>query len=173
MNTEIKNENELGYKISIEELKLRLEEVYGEVAVTKATFRSIFSAASLVVSLIGAVQLFSSAIVPEYQLPYWILLGASLILYVILVGGCIWMLSPIKLTGTTPAELDYLKERFIAKDKRSEVYQQQIVNYVQAIEMSEKEIRKRYRWEKPLLFILPIIVILLLVIGLLPRVPVS
>lgn len=172
METEEVFENQLGYEISVSEMKRRLDGVYSGIDEIKKTFRSIFSAASLIVALIGALQIFSVKVIPAYQVYYTALFITSMVLYVFLIIGCIWMLSPIKVKGPTPEDWDVLYEGFSSQKDDIEIYKQLLSNYINAINKSEVIAEKRYRWALFFLPILPIIVVLMLIIGLLPKIPV-
>lgn len=166
-------ENQLGWELVLSEMKRRLEGVYNGVDETKKTFRSIFSAASLIVALLGALQIFSSQVASGYEIYYYILLGSSLLLYLVLIAGCIWMLKPIDVKAPVPEDWDILYKKYASHKEDIEIYKQLVSNYIGAIDESNVLIHKRYRWKNIFLVLLPIIVALLLGIGFLPRVPVS
>lgn len=172
MGIETSHENLLGYEISVSEMKYRLEEVYKGIDEIKNTFRNVFGASSIIVALIGALQIFSSDVAPEYKALNCLLIALTIVSYGLLIAGCIWMISPIKVSGPTPSKWDALKEGFIDRDENSKIYEQLIKNYIRAIDKSEPEVMKRYKWGKFVLPLLPIIVVLLFIISLLPRVPV-
>lgn len=170
MGIETSHENLLGYEITVSEMKYRLEEVYKGIDEIKMTFRNVFGAASLIVALMGALQIFSADVVPEDKDLYYLLISFSIALYVLLIAGCIWMISPVKVAGPTPAKWDKLKAGFIDREDKSKIYEQLIKNYINAINESEGKVTQRYKWGKLFLYLLPIIVVLLFWISLLPRV---
>lgn len=172
METEIVIENRFGYEIIASEMDKRLESIYTGIDETKKTFRSLFSAASLIVALLGALQIFSSKVAPGYEIYYYVLVGVSLALYILLIGGCIWMLAPIMVHGTTPENWDMLYDKFASLEDDRDVLKQLISNYISSINKNEIIVQKRYQRGKYFLYILPIIVVLLFVIGFLPRIPV-
>ena len=171
METENDFENQLGWELSLSEMKRRLQGVFNRVDETKKTFRSILSAASLIVALLGALQIYSSQVEPGYEVHYYVLLGSALFLYLILIIGCIWMLKPLDIVGPIPEDWDLLYKHLASKKEDIEIYKQLVSNYIGAIDDSNAIIEKRYRWSSWFLYLLPIIVTLLLVIGFLPRVP--
>ncbi len=172
MDTEEIFENQLGWEIILSEMKRRLQGVFTGVDETKKTFRSILSAASLIVALLGALQIYSSQVAPGYEFYYYFLLGSALFLYLLLIAGCIWMLKPLDVVGPIPEDWDLLYENIASQKEDIEIYKQLVSNYIGAIDDSNAIIEKRYRWSNWFLYLLPIIVLLLLVIGFLPRVPV-
>ena len=168
METEKVFENQIGWEIVLSEMKRRLEGVYKGVDETKKTFRSIFSAASLIVALLGALQIYSSQVASGYEIYFYILLGLSLLLYIILIAGCIWMLKPIDVKAAVPEDWDILYEKYASQKEDIEIYKQLVSNYIEAIDSSNAIVHKRYRWGRLILPLLPIIVGLLLGIGFLP-----
>ena len=148
MENKENHENFLGYEISVSEMKYRLEEVYKGIDEIKNTFRNIFGAASIIVALIGALQVFSTDVVLEYESQYCLLISITIVLYALLIAGCIWMISPAIVAGPTPSDWDELKEGFIDRESKSKIYEQLIKNYIQAIDKSEPEVMKRYKWGK-------------------------
>ena len=168
MDTEDIFENQLGWELVLSEMKRRLQGVYHGVDETKKTFRSIFSAASLIVALLGALQIYSTQVASGYEIIYYILLGSSLFLYLVLIAGCIWMLKPIDVKAPVPEDWDILYKSYASQKEDIEIYKQLVSNYIGAIDASNAIVHKRYRWGKLILPLLPIIVGLLLGIGFLP-----
>ena len=165
------NENKLGLEMSLEEMKHYHEEVFNGLAEIKKTTRSIFSAASIIIALLGVLQIFTVKVIPEYQAKYNSLIVASMILYGLLITGSVILLFPVKMKGAFPADVKTLKDRLIDVDDELTVYRQLIIDYVDAIHQNEPKVKKRYWLSLVVGILLPIIVALLLYMSTLPRVP--
>lgn len=166
-------ENIVGYELTFEEMRFRLSEVYGGLAEVRKTVRSVFSAASLIIALIGALQIFSVKVQPAYYLLYSFFVGLTMFLYFLLIVGSIKLLSPTKMKGPIPADLDILYYKFISHEDTLAIYRQLMVQYVDTIKQNEAIVENRYAWAKWVSYLLPAIVLILLGLSLIPRTPLS
>jgi len=128
-------ELDLGRKISIEEAKKNFESNEISAKVVRDISMAIFQSASLIVSIVAALQLFTNidfVIQNEYQRNLFFSIGT---LYLVLLVICIYLLLPIK--WFTPFPNDYKKISNMLFDKTdNEVIDQFLVNYYEAIRVN-------------------------------------
>lgn len=162
-------ENPAGFDVIIDELKTHLQEQYDSVTVIKSSANSVFSAASLVVAIIGALGLFNVKIEDDYQLAFNLLIGVAITLYVGMIIGLVWVLQPVTVNGPTKTTWETLWNAYASKEDELNIKRQQISNYLAAIEHNSVVIKRLSTRTKIFSSIFPVILIILLVLTLFPR----
>jgi hypothetical protein len=162
-------EKNLDIRVCCEEMRTTLYRQLDGIGNIKATTRTIFQAASLVIALIGALQLFTGKVVPEYQLASQIIIFIVFGLYIGLIFLCLSALFPITSFGPIEPKWEVLHEHFIVKSER-EIYEMQLSAYLNAINLNKKnvhEVKSKTIWAGR---ILGAIVLILLLLSLMPKV---
>ncbi len=134
----------------------------------KVTVRAVFGSASLIVSLVGALQLFTTAVAPQWQTTYQIILAAIAVLYALLIIVCVAGMWPVYTNPPLAPDWDTLTTTF-KKMNDIEMTRMHLSTVLQAIELNRPIVKRFFRFEVAALIILPIIVILVLVLAWLPR----
>lgn len=165
-------ENKLGYEVAIEEMQYQLDEQYKSIGNIKTFVQQIFGAASLIISLIGALQIFGVQVDPAWHGLYNILVGITMFLYIILVANCVRVLAPLRVKGPISADWDILIENFVGHEDDLDVLKQRLRCYLDAISLNKPIIDILYKRVKYLRWMLPAIVIILLILSLIPRTPI-
>jgi hypothetical protein len=165
-------ENTYGYKVTIEELRSSLDRVYDGFTELKNAVRSIFGTTTLIVSLIGALKIFSAQVSPPYLMCYNILLVIVMALYIVMIIGSVYIQNPKLIVSPTPADWETLESAYVLDKDNSDVSRQLISSYINAIVENQIIISRHYKLTWGISAILPIIIIILLVMSLIPRVPV-
>jgi hypothetical protein len=157
-----------GLEVAIEEMQAAFERQLSSVDAIKATARTMFGAASLIVSLFGALQLTNVQLVANLVGLYNITLIITGILYLGLVTLCILVLSPIDLKGPIKEDWGELYKHFTGKSE-VEILRSRLIAYIGAIEDNQEPIRRRRRLAIWAGIILAIIVIMMLSLSAIPR----
>jgi hypothetical protein len=117
----------------------------------KTTARTIFSSASLVVSLLGASQIFAAqpqpgaSAAPSPWFNYAII--AVVASYVIAMIFSLRTQLPVEFITPIKMDLEVIDADLVGKSKE-DVQKQQLVNYLNAIENNRETIKQRKRWVK-------------------------
>jgi hypothetical protein len=165
-------ENKFGYQVAISEMQKYLDGQYQSVSAVKNVVEQILGAASLIIAIIGALQLFNARIQPQYQAIYNGLIVVTVILYIVLIASSIWVLSPTEVKGPISADWDELYKGYVGHENEIDILKQQLSNYLNAIKLNDPIIIKRSRRTWIPAILLPVIVILVFSLSLLPRIPI-
>ena len=171
--TEKPVENKFGYETVIAEMKYLLDQQYQGVEATKSTAQHVLGAASLIIALIGALQLLNVQIDPKWSTTYNCLVILSIVLYVALITCCILVIKPAQVFTPTSADWDELYYKFVGHQDDVDVLKQQLANYINVIGLNEKIVTYRRRLATIASILLPIIVIILFALSAIPRTPLS
>jgi hypothetical protein len=155
--------------IPLEEIKRDLENQRGSFDTIKANVRSVLSSASLIISLVGALQLATARIDPAWIWLYWGGLILAAALYVVLLVVCCMALMPVRVYAPIAAEWNYLTTAYkdiSEKDSRLK----QMSSTLNVIDKNAPLLNKLARLQIAALILLPIIVIVILSLGLIPRI---
>lgn len=135
----------------------------------KNTIRSVFSAAGLILALLGALQVFSAKVVPEWQAAYYWALAAIFALYLVFIVICIAGMWPVYWYPVFDNNWDILSTTFqdMTKDQEDAMY---ISAIIQAIDLNSPIVKRYADREKAALILFPIIVMLVLSLAFIPRV---
>lgn len=155
-------ESNLDIKTMLEDMQSHIEKQSIGIAAVKDTARSIFGAASLIVALIGALQVFDAP-VPDgaFGVVYRIGVVLIMILYPLLIVLCLKTLAPVIFYGPIKPELEILRETYTGKDER-EILKQRLVNCLNVIPKNEAAIQKRRKLVNASGVVLVFIVIIML-----------
>ena len=156
-------------EIPLEVMKMDLENQAGSFDTIKATVRSVLSAASLIISLVGALQIVTARVAPAWLWLYWSGVILAAMLYVTLIVVCSMALMPARTWLPIRPEWDNLTTTF--KDKNEEeILLKYLSSILNAIDKNSPVLQRFVRLQKVALILLPIIVIILLSLALLPRI---
>jgi Na+/melibiose symporter-like transporter len=135
----------------------------------KTAIRAIFGSASLIVSLIGALQLITAP-VPKHLLPtYQMALIGLAVLYLILIAVCVAGMWPVKIYPVLPYDWDRLTVMF--KDKSDvEMQQLHLSQTLHAMEDNRPLVDRLYKLQIAALVVTALLVLLILFLAFLPRV---
>jgi hypothetical protein len=122
----------------------------------------------LIISLIGALQLFTTTVTPESLPLYKIVLLIIAILYVALIIVCVMGMWPVYVAQPLNANWDQLTKTFKDMDDL-EMTRMHLSAVLQSIERNAPVVKRFYLLEITALIILPIIVLLILFLAWLPR----
>jgi hypothetical protein len=161
------NEN-LDIRVSITEMQLLLSQINGSIEVCKSTSRSILSSASLIIALVGALQIFSSKINSNYLTCFRIGIGVTAILYIALIVCCIIVLNPARISSPIAPSWDVLQEAFSDKTER-ELLKTQLSAYLNSIKKNEIVVNRSAHLTTTANILLPIIVLFLFLLALIPK----
>jgi hypothetical protein len=168
---EVQIENKLGYETVIAEMKYLLEQQYQGIEATKSTAQHILSAASLIIALIGALQLLNVQVDPEWATAYNYLVVISIGSYVALIICCVIVIRPAQVYVPTSANWGELYSKFVGHRDDLDVLKQQLANYLNVINLNEQIVITRRRLATIASVLLPIIVIILFTLSAIPRTP--
>ena len=132
----------------------------------KTHARTIFSASSIIISLIGTLQIFSE-IQNDYKLLFIFLIGLLAFCYLILLVFSLIILSPFQAYGPIHIDKDTLFESFQDKKER-DVILKQLSAYINAIALNEPKIVLRQQMTTALSILFAVIVLLILLIAVFP-----
>lgn len=163
-------ENPTGYQVAIEEMKLTLQNNLASFEAVKNMARTIFGAASLVLGLLGTLQIISAEVMPAYRAWYNVLIVLVLLAYLGLIACCLYVLTPINIYLPIRADWPELWENFISETEEN-IYKTRLSGYLNAIQLNRPIIARLRNVTTGATLLLPIILILILCISLLPRVP--
>lgn len=135
----------------------------------KTTIRAVFGSASLIVSLIGALQLFTAPVPIEWLPFYRGTLALIAVLYVVLILVCVAGMWPVAINPPLNALWDELTTVFKGKDDQ-EMITMYLSAVLQAIEFNAPIVKRFYKLQVIALILLPILVVLILSLAWLPRV---
>jgi hypothetical protein len=155
--------------IPLEEMQRSLDHQRDSFDTIKTTVRSVLSAASLIVSLVGALQLINSRIAPAWLWLYWIGIAVTATLYVALILFSVVILMPIIPSSPLAANWDVLTTAFKDLDEK-EMKLKQLSSILNAIEKNKPILDYLVKLQRFVLILLPFIVVILLLLSLLPRI---
>lgn len=135
----------------------------------KATIKTIFGSASLIVSLIGALQLLTKPVTVTWLPTYQLILTVIAFLYVALIIVCIAGMWPVRWQHPLNTDWDELTSTFKDMDD-DDMKRMHLSAILQAIEINAPKVKRYSRLQMTALFIIPIIVLLILLLAFLPRV---
>ena len=136
-----------GLTTAVDEAKAYYHSQEKAIESIKTTARAIFSSASLVVSLLGALQLFSNS--PQTSPPWVSIVAIVLVVATYILAIQYSMLAQMPVSFVTPVkmELAELDSAYVGKGKE-DVLKQQLVNYLNAIKGNRGAIEERKKWVK-------------------------
>jgi hypothetical protein len=156
-------------EIPLAEIQRDLNLQIGSFDVIKTTVRSVLSSASLIVSLVGALQLVTARIAPAWLCLYQTGVILTAVLYVALIVLCIAALWPVSVWSPLKPEWDNLVTTFIDLNEE-EIISKHLSSVLSAIEKNKPLLKSYVRLQMAALILLPIIVVILLSLALIPRI---
>ncbi len=158
-----------GLQVSIEEMQKAFDREMASFDTVKANNRTIFTAASLLVSLLSALQILSARVDPAWLVAWRSGLIFTAVLYIVLIIICVYSLRPLDVYGPVKADWDTLMEAFYGKTDE-EILLLRLNSIVDTIQVNKTMLRKSAsvnRWASVLLICL---VALLFSLALIPRI---
>lgn len=155
-------------EIPLLEMQRSLQNLLAGIDLMKGTLKTVFGSASLIVSLIGALQLFTTTVAAAYVPWYQGLLSAVAILYLALIVVCVLGLLPMRTAPVLPYDWDTLSLTF-QNMSDAEMTAMHLSAVLQAIEKNTPLVHRLYRLQLAALVLLPVIVLLILCLAGLPR----
>jgi hypothetical protein len=134
----------------------------------KGTIKTVFGSASLIVSLIGALQLFTTTVAPQWLPWYQIALVVIAVLYLALIIVCVAGMWPAYLYPPLNPKWDELTTTFQNMNEQ-EMTTMYLSAVLKAIQLNKPIVRRFVRLEITALILLPILVLLILFLAWLPR----
>lgn len=132
--------------------------------VFKAQARTVFGASSIILSLVSVLRIFSS--IPEGEkLWYMYIIAGIVVLYILLVVISLILLSPVKWNSPVLLEWEELQSTFLGKNSRDLILAQ-IGAYLNAKDLNQLNVRKRYCLTIAQSIIFAIIIVLVIIAGL-------
>ena len=155
------HENRLGYEIAIDEMRRHLEEQGKSITAVKRITEIVFSASSLVFSLIGALGLLRAPVSSGCLVLYNALIIIAILLYIFLIGLSIWVLQPVKFYGPIEPDWNVIRDHYINFSDDLAILKNQLSGYLEAIKSNGPIISQRNKRAKCTSLILPVIVLIL------------
>ena len=154
--------------IPVLEMQRTYEKQSAGIDTIKSTIKTVFGSASLIVSLIGALQLFTKPVTAEWLPMYQNLLVVIALLYLALIVVCVAGLMPVYVHHPLNANWDQLTTTFKNMNEL-EMKRMHLSSILQAIEVNAPIVKRFYRLQVGALVILPVLVLLILFLAWLPR----
>lgn len=136
----MKTPNNYDVKVALEEAKLSLEKQFEGVVVFRDGCKTILGSASLVVTVVGSIQTLRQA-TPINTEWFNAILVISLILFGLVVAGCIWVISPKPLKTPIKPTWEEYQSTFFGKEER-DILKQSLSSYINAIELNNPMINR-------------------------------
>lgn len=156
-------------EIPLLEMQRSLQNMLAGIDQMKDTIKTVFGSASLIVSLIGALQLLSTTVATAWMLYYQIALIAVAVFYLALIVVCILGMMPMRTTAVLPYDWDTLSVTFQNMTDH-EMTAMHLSAVLQSLEKNTPLVNRIYRLQVAALVILPILVLLILFMASLPRI---
>jgi len=170
------SENNVVYKneritldIALDEMKKTLSRQFEGLDIFKETAKNLFGASSLVLSLIGALQLVRPNIVNEWVCIYNAMIILALSLYAFMLAICLWVILPTKLYQPVGTDWDEIYKFFTGDEIF--IYRNYLLAYTKTVEEMNPPVLRSRRIALYIAGILLFLIIsLLLLLSLIPRV---
>lgn len=163
-----KDEN-LYLKIPLEEMQKLHAEQKSSFDAIKTTIRAVLSAASLIISMVSALQIYTNRIAPEWAWFYGLGVALAIILYAALVIVCVMGLWPVHVKNPIDANWDILTTDYKELTEQ-EAIRKHLSTVLNAIELTMPLVTRYKRLSIIALVLLPLIVSILLLLTLIPRI---
>lgn len=156
-----------GIKVMLSTAKNGYEDQIESLNVFKATSRTVFSASSIILSLVGALQVFTT-IPTDFKVLYQIIIAGISVLYLALVIISLVLISPAR--WTTPLKLDWdYMAAYIGNENEENSILKETSAYLGAIDKNRKTVKCRRRMTILQEIIFCAIVLAVLFAGLIPH----
>lgn len=155
-------------KVSIKLMERSLAMQHESIDSIKSTSRTILATSSVVVALLGALQLINVKPDDTFSWLYWILIGLAILAYLVVVTYSSWVISPLKLSGPVPEDWDILYATFVDKNNII-ILRTLLMVYLNAIEENKPILKRVVRQTRVASVSLVIAVLILVGLSLIPR----
>lgn len=164
------NDNEALYlQIPLEEMQKLYERQISGVDSIKNNVRAVLSAASLIVSLVSAMQIVSARISPDWLAFYQAAVVFAVFLYIALIIMCISALWPVNVIGPMKADWDELTTSYKNKTYLDAI-RLQLSSVLNAIDENAPILNRLKYLQISVQILLAILVTLILLMALIPRI---
>lgn len=163
-----KEENVLYLEIALDEMQRLFSAQMASFDTIKTNVRAVLSSASLIVSLVSALQLLTVKVADAYVGLYRLGIGVVAILYVALMVMCVAALLPVRVVNPLLAEWDTLTTAYKGLSKKDALLAR-LSSVLNAIEKNTPEVERFRKMQIGALALLPLLVITLLLLTLLPK----
>ncbi|RJX17551.1 MAG: hypothetical protein C4575_12980 [Desulforudis sp.] len=155
--------SELGYRLAVDEMQRLFNAQMATIENVKTNAQNILGSASLIVALVGALQIFNAG---PRLLPYTILVVIISLLYILMVICCIGAMFLTNIAMPVKANWDVLFETYINHPDNIALYRQMLSQLLNVFELNKPMIARRSRLANIATVLLPIIVVLLFILSL-------
>lgn len=162
-------ENLSGYKASLEEMQKVFGYQLDSVSASKETNKNFFGAASLIITLLGSLQLLLGKVSNAWTSTYQLLLLISLVIYILFILISIYIFLPTVLQAPIRADWSELKESFFCREEK-DILVHQLSQYLIAIDDNKKALKKLDRFTKIGGALLIVLILLFAVLALMPKI---
>ena len=156
-------------KTSLHYTQKTLDRQVDGIDTVKTNIRAVLSAASLIVSLVSAMQFLTLKIDTNWIWLYHSGVIATAVLYVALIVVCIMGLWPTYVVGPVKTDWDELTTAFKGLSER-DALAKELSAVLNSIELNSPIVKRYRNLQMIALALLPLIVILMLLMALIPRV---
>ena len=165
-------ENVDGWQVGVEEMKSLYRLQFESVDIRKDQAKTILGASSIVIAILGALQLVGVQVVAEWLYVYNAAIVLAVGLYVASIVLCFLALDAVTLIYPVEDDWDTIYEHFGSQETDLDLAKKLLVSYLGAIEENRPTLIRHsllVRWAS---ILLPVVVVILLLLSLIPRVPV-
>jgi hypothetical protein len=158
-----------GLQVSIDEMQKTLERVLASMDAIKNTARSTLSSASLILALVSLLQILAPTVQVRWVTLYGFGLALVAVLYLVLIGLCVYSLAPVSMIGPVAPEWQALRDAFTGKCEQ-DILLTRLGGLINAIHQNRPIVQKYSRMVTLASSLLPALVLLLLLLALIPRI---
>jgi hypothetical protein len=155
-------------KVPLHYMRRTLDRQVDGIDTIKATVRSVLGSASLIVSLVAALQILSPGVAPEWAWLYRMGIGLAAGLYVALIVACALALWPTTVFGPIKVDWDVLSTEYQMLNEE-EIMSKDLSSLLNTIQLNTPIVNRYKRYQQIAVAILPVIVLMLLLLAALPR----
>jgi hypothetical protein len=156
-------------RIPLEEMQRLYNDQKISLDTIKTNIRAVLSAASFIISMVSALQIYTNRIEPAWALVYGLGVLSAAVLYVGLIAVCILGLLPAYPFSPIEANWNTLTTAYKGLSDQQAI-ELRLSSVLNAIQLNRPIINQYKRYLIIALVLLPLIVIVLLLLVLIPRV---
>lgn len=156
------------HDVPLQEMKRMYAEQGSGLEAIKTSVRTVFSAAGLILAVLGALQVFTASVDPAWQTLYVSVLAAIFLLYLVFIAVCIAGMWPVYWYPVFDDDWDQLTTTFqnMTRDQEDAMY---LSALLQALDKNAPIVRRFARLQKTALMLFPMLVMLSLSLAFIPR----
>lgn len=155
-------------KVAIDEMSRNLRLQFEAMDTHKTTARAILSAASLIIGLMGVLQLARPSIQTPFVSLYNLGIVLAMIVYVVLISLAVWSIMAVSMASPIKSDWETLKTYFVGKCGR-DLLKMQLSAILNAIRFNDVLLTRQRRLVTAACVCLPVIVLILMALSLIPR----